>query len=152
MKSTCAIFFSRKCLKLPTHLTDPKYMSIRTYDTQKIILTKLQHFVTSAVFRKFPLEDDIFHIVYKPFVLELYEGCSEIIETIAILSKGLIVIQNNLQSHQVLHIWGLGLNYFTASFNGYDPVAFLRLTPPLYLGAYPITLTFIARSPWFTIV
>ena len=26
---------------------------------------------------------------------------------------------------------GLGLNYLTASFNGYDPVAFLRLIPPL---------------------
>ena len=48
-----------------------------------------------------------------------------------ILSKGLNVIQNNLHSYQVLHIWDLGLNYLTASFNGYDPVAFLRLIPPL---------------------
>ena len=62
---------------------------------------------------------------------ERYESRSEIIETITILSKGLNVIQNNLRSHQMLHIWGLGLNYLTASFNGYDPVAFLRLIPPL---------------------
>ena len=75
-----------------------------------------------------------------------YEGRSEIIETITILSKGLNVIQNNLHSDQVLHIWGLGLNYLTASFNGHDPVAFLRLISH-YLGAHPITLTFIARSP-----
>ena len=61
----------------------------------------------------------------------LYEGRSEIIETITILSKGLNVIQNNLHSHQNLHIWGLGLNYLTASFNGYNPVSFLRLIPPL---------------------
>ena len=61
----------------------------------------------------------------------MYEGCLEIIETITILSKGLNVIQNNLHSRQVLHIWGLGLNYLTPFFNGYDPVAFLRLIPPL---------------------
>ena len=61
----------------------------------------------------------------------IYAGRSDIIETITILSKGLNVIQNNLHSHQVLHIWGLGLNYLTASFNGYHPVAFLRLIPPL---------------------
>ena len=36
-----------------------------------------------------------------------YEGRSEIIETITILSKGLNVIQNNLRSHQVTHIWVL---------------------------------------------
>ena len=66
--------------------------------------------------------------------MQAYEGRSEIIETITILSKGLNVIQNNLHSHQVLHIWGLGLNYLTASFNGYDPVAFLRLLPPLPRG------------------
>ena len=48
-----------------------------------------------------------------------YKDCSEIIETITILSKGLNVIQKKLHSHQVLHcIWGLGLNYLTASFNG----------------------------------
>ena len=61
----------------------------------------------------------------------IYEGRSEIIETVTILSKGLNVIQNNLHSHQVLHIWGLGLNYLTAFFNDYDPVVFLRLIPPL---------------------
>ena len=52
-----------------------------------------------------------------------YEGCSEIIETIAIFSKRLNIIQNNLHSHQVLHIWVLGLNYLTAVFDGYDSVA-----------------------------
>ena len=73
--------------------------------------------------------------------------CTRVVrKLITILSKGLNVIQNNLHSHQVLYIWGLGLNYLTASFNGYDPVAFIRLTPH-YLGARPITLTFIARSP-----
>ena len=61
----------------------------------------------------------------------MYEGRTEIIDTIAILSKGLNVIQNNLHSQQVLHIWGLGESYLTAFFNGYDPVAFLRLIPPL---------------------
>ena len=61
----------------------------------------------------------------------VYEGRSEIIETITIFSKGLNVIQNDLHSHQVLHIWGLGLNYLTVSFNGYDLVASLRLIPPL---------------------
>ena len=66
----------------------------------------------------------------KVFLL-IYEGRSEIIETITILSKGLNVIQNNLHSHQVLHIWGSGLNDLTASFNGYDPVAVLRSIPPL---------------------
>ena len=54
----------------------------------------------------------------------MYEGCSEIIESIAIFSKRLNIIQNNLHSHQVLQIWDLGLNYLTAVFNGYDPVAF----------------------------
>ena len=39
-------------------------------------------------------------------------------------SKRLNIIQNNLHSHQVLHIWVLGLNYLTAVFNGYEPVAF----------------------------
>ena len=29
------------------------------------------------------------------------------------------------------YIWGLGLNYLTATFHGYDPLAFLRLIPPL---------------------
>ena len=61
----------------------------------------------------------------------VYEGCSETIDTITILSKGLDVIQNNLHIHQVLHIWGLGLNSLTAFLNGYAPVAFLRLIPPL---------------------
>ena len=60
-----------------------------------------------------------------------YKGCSEIIETITVLSKGMNVIQNNLHSYQVLHIWGLGLNYLTVSFDGYDPVAILRLISPL---------------------
>ena len=54
----------------------------------------------------------------------IYEGCSEIIETIAIFSNRLNIIRNNLHSHQVPHIWDLGLNYLTAVFNGYDPVAF----------------------------
>ena len=79
----------------------------------------------------------------------MYEGRSEIIETITILSKGLNVIQNNLHSHQVLHIRGLGLNYLTVSFNGYDQVASLKLISPL-LGARHITSTFIARSSLFT--
>ena len=61
-----------------------------------------------------------------------YEACSEIIETITILSKRLNIIQNSLHSHQVLHIWSIGLNYLTAAFNGYDPVAFLRLITPLH--------------------
>ena len=68
--------------------------------------------------------------VVSPCPGAIYEGRSEIIETITILSKGLNVIQNNLHSHQVLHIWGLGQNLNT-SLNGYDPVAFLRLIPPL---------------------
>ena len=38
--------------------------------------------------------------------------------------KRLNIIQNNLHSHQVLHIWVLGLNYLIAVFNDYDPVAF----------------------------
>ena len=63
-----------------------------------------------------------------------YVGRSEIIETITVLSKGLNVIQNNPHSHRVLHVWGLGLNYLTASFNGYDPVAFLRMIPLLPLS------------------
>ena len=45
-------------------------------------------------------------------------------ETIAILSKGLYIIQPNLHSHQVQHIWDLWLNYPTVAFNEYDPVAF----------------------------
>ena len=53
-----------------------------------------------------------------------YEACPEVIETNVILSKRLNIIQNNLHSPQVLHIWDLGLNYLTAAFNGYDPVAF----------------------------
>ena len=57
-------------------------------------------------------------------ILASYEGCLEIIETITIFSKRLNIIQNNLHSHQVLHIWVLGLNYLTAVFNGYYPVAF----------------------------
>ena len=61
-----------------------------------------------------------------------YEACSEIIETTTISSKRLNIIQNSLHSHHVLHIWGIGLNYLTASFNDYDPVAFLRLIPPLH--------------------
>ena len=60
------------------------------------------------------------------------EACSKIIETITILSKRLNIIQNNLHSHQLLHIWGIGLNDLTAACNGYDPVAFLRLIPPLH--------------------
>ena len=60
----------------------------------------------------------------------MYEGCSEIIETITIFSKGLNVIQNNLHSHQVLYIWGLGLNYLTDSFNGYNLVAFFKTDTP----------------------
>ena len=36
----------------------------------------------------------------------VYKGCLKIIETIAILSKRLNIILNNLHSHQVLHIWG----------------------------------------------
>ena len=59
-------------------------------------------------------------------IISPYEACSEIIETIAILSKGRSII------HQVLYIWGLVLNYLIAAFNGYDPVAFLRLIPPLH--------------------
>ena len=65
----------------------------------------------------------------------IYECCSEITETITFLSIGLNLIQNNFQSHQVQHIWGLGLNYLTASVNGYDPVAFLRLITPLHRSA-----------------
>ena len=38
--------------------------------------------------------------------------------------------QNNFHSHQVLHIWDLGLNYLTASFNEYDSVAFLKTDTP----------------------
>ena len=57
-------------------------------------------------------------------VFSLLEGYSEIIETIAIFAKRLNIIQNNLHSHQVLHLWVLGLNYRTAVFNGYDSVAF----------------------------
>ena len=63
--------------------------------------------------------------------MHIYEGHSEIIETITILSKGLNVIQTNIYSHDVLHIWGLGLNYLAASFNAYYLVAFLRLIPSL---------------------
>ena len=54
----------------------------------------------------------------------MYEDCSEIIETIASLSKRLNIIQDNLHNQQVLHIWDLGLNYLTAASYGYDPVAF----------------------------
>ena len=67
----------------------------------------------------------------------MYEGYSEIIETITIMSKGVDIIQSNLHSHQALHIWGLGLNYLTASFNGYDPVD-LRLIPPTTSGHVPL--------------
>ena len=42
-------------------------------------------------------------------------------ETITILSKGLIIIGNNLLSHQALHIWDHGLNFLTATSNGYNP-------------------------------
>ena len=61
-------------------------------------------------------------------------GRSEIIETITILSKRTERHSKQPTSsyrHQVLNIWGLGLNYLTASFNCYDPVPFLRLIPPL---------------------
>ena len=54
----------------------------------------------------------------------MYEGCPLIFETITILSKGPYIIQNNLHSHQVQHIWDLWLNYPTVAFNGYNPVAF----------------------------
>ena len=66
-----------------------------------------------------------------------YEGCSEIIETISILSNGLKIIQNNLHSATYMGSWTDSL---TASFNRYDPIAFLRLIPH-YLGACPIVLT-----------
>ena len=65
-------------------------------------------------------------------ISKAYKGCPWIFETLAILSKGLNIIQINLHSHLVLHIWDLGLNYLTAAFNGYDSVAFWRLTPPLH--------------------
>ena len=48
--------------------------------------------------------------VHKDTIFSLYEDRSEIIEAITILSIGLNVIQNNLHSHQLLHIWGLGMN------------------------------------------
>ena len=69
-----------------------------------------------------------------PYNNNTYEACSEIIETITILSKGLNVFQNSLQCYIQECIWGLRLNYLAASFNGYDLVAFLRLIPPLPRG------------------
>ena len=66
-------------------------------------------------------------------MLKSTKGCLWIVETITILSKGLNIIQNNLYSHQVLHIWKLWLNYLTAAFHGYDPLAFWRLIPQLHV-------------------
>ena len=62
------------------------------------------------------------NLVLRFFLRSVYPRVvHEFFETITILSKGLIIIKNNLHSH---HIWDLWLNYPTVAFNGYDPVAF----------------------------
>ena len=98
-----------------------------TFDVNRKSLS-LRPFVAS--FKQIYLNSDF----YTHFLMffHMYEGCLEITETIAIFSKRLNIIQTNLHSHQVPHIWVLGLNYLTAIFNGYDPVAFQRLIPPLH--------------------
>ena len=62
----------------------------------------------------------------------LCEGYPWSFEIITILSIGLHIIQNNLHSHQVQQIWDIWLNYPTVALNGYDPVPFWRLIPPLH--------------------
>ena len=59
----------------------------------------------------------------------IYEVCPWIFETITILSKGLHIIQINLHNHLVQH--NMGWLIPPLPLNGYDPVAFWRLIPPL---------------------
>ena len=134
--STFEHLFYYRCWKLTMRSTKLNYVSW----SQRILLMytpgpaemTVPGTPTQTYYRSWPLrssflgEESSLNLTAKK-----YEGCLEIIETITILSKGLNAIQNNLYSHQVLRIWGLGLNYLTAIFNGYDPVAFLRLIPPL---------------------
>ena len=51
----------------------------------------------------------------------------------------------------MIHLWDVGLNYLTATFNDYDLVALWRLIPH-HIGARPITLALIAQFSWFTLV
>ena len=79
-----------------------------------------------------PFNTALFKTNFNFMIFLNYEGCQWIFETLAILSKGKNIIQINLHSHQVLHIWDLVLNYLIAAFNGYDSVAFWRLISPLH--------------------
>ena len=43
---------------------------------------------------------------------------------VEICHDGMLEDTNSLDGAQMLHKWDIGLNYLTAAFNGYDPVAF----------------------------
>ena len=63
-------------------------------------------------------------------VFEIYEACSEIIETIDFVSLKLKVL-NKTHSHQVQHLRRHGLDYCIAVVDGYATEAFIRpVTPP----------------------